>query len=307
MSFELILESMKDPAADLAASELHEVSDLSPEELGRFTGVWVTLPAERQRDMLSAMTGLAEQNAELDFSPIFKTCLKASEYDEVLAIAIEGLWEHEDRSIIPGLIEVLNSDRSAMVRAVAAQALGKFPVLAQEGKLLAKDGDLVYESLLGPLEDEDEYLEVRRRCLESIAPFNTDDIEGYVIWAFNSEDQDLKSSSIYAMGRTGEVAWLPTLIQELGDSDPAVRYETAQACGELGEEGAVLHLVDLLEDEDSMVQLAGIAALGKIGGPLAKRVLLDCASRGDDWLEDAAKAELENIEFLEDPLNLYDS
>ena len=84
--------------------------------------------------------------------------------------------------------------------------------------------------------------------------------------------------------------------------EPSVRYETAHACGELGEEDAVLHLIELLQDEDYQVQLAGIAAIGKIGGPLAKRVLLNCVSEGDAALEDAAKAELENIEFLEDPL-----
>ena len=41
---------------------------------------------------------------------------------------------------------------------------------------------------------------------------------------------------------------------------------------------------------------------GKSAGPLAKRALLNCVSEGDAALEDAAKAELENVEFLEDPL-----
>ena len=306
MAVDSFLEHVADPGAELSPSEFHEVSDLSPEELGQFTRVWLTLPAERQREIITTMTELAEQNADLDFSSIFKSCMNANGDDAVLAVAIEGLWEYEDRSIIPGLIEVLNSDRDQSVRAVAAQALGKFPALAQEGKLLAKDGELVYQSLLAPLEDEDEYLEVRRRCLESIAAFNTDEIEGYLIWAFQSEDQDLKSSAVYAMGRTGEVAWLPTLIEELGSSDPAVRYETAHACGELGGEDAVLHLMDLLEDEDSEVQLASIAALGKIGGPLARKALEHCAEQGDASLEDAARAELENIGLLDDPLSFYD-
>ena len=72
--------------------------------------------------------------------------------------------------------------------------------------------------------------------------------------------------------------------------------------GELGEEDAVPHLVSLLDDDDYQVQLAGIGALGRIGGPLAKKVLVHCVNEGDDVLEDAARAELENIEFLEDPM-----
>jgi HEAT repeat protein len=301
MSFELFLETIRDPASDLSMSEFHEVSDLSPEELGQFAKSWLPLPPERQREIVATMVELAEQNAELDFTAVFKLCLKVSD-EEILEIAIDGLWEHEDRSIIAGLVGVLSSDKNSKVRAAAALALGKFPVLAQEGKLLAKDGELIHQSLMGVLDDEDEEMDVRRRCLESVAPFNTDAIQQFVEWAYTSEDQDLKSSSIFAMGRTGETRWLPTLIRELESSDPIVRYETAHACGELGEEDAILHLIPLLQDDDHQVQLASIAALGKIGGGLAKRVLVNCVKEGDAALEDAAKAELENIELMEDPL-----
>ncbi len=62
------------------------------------------------------------------------------------------------------------------------------------------------------------------------------------------------------------------------------------------------HLVALLDDDDNQVQLAGISALGKIDGPLAKKVLVNCVKDGDAALEDAARSELENIEFLEDPM-----
>lgn len=302
MSFELILETISDPTSRLSLSEFYEISDLSSEELGQFAKSWLPLPTERQREIVSTMAELAEQNVELDFSAVFKMCLKDSD-EEILEIAIEGLWEHEDRSIISGLVDVLRSDKSSKVRAAAALALSKFSVLAQEGKLLAKDSDLIHQNLLGILDDEDEDIEVRRRCLESAASFNTDAIQQFVEWAYTSEDQDLKTSAIFAMGRTGEMRWLPTLIKELESPEPSVRYETAHACGELGEEEAILHLIPLLQDDDHQVQLAGIAALGKIGGGLAKKVLVNCVKEGDAALEDAARAELESIETLEDPLS----
>ena len=301
MSFELFLETVSDPTYDLPLSEFHEVSDLSPEELGQFAKSWLLLPMERQREIVSTMVELAEQNTELDFTAIFKMCLKVSE-EEVLEIAIEGLWEHEDRSVISGLVDVLGSDKNTKVRAAAASALGKFTVLAQEGKLLTKDGELIEQTLMDVLDDDDEDIDVRRRCLESVAPFNTDAIQQFVEWAYTSEDEDLKSSSIYAMGRTGETSWLPTLIKELESSDPSVRYETAHACGELGEEEAIPHLILLLQDDDNQVQLAGIAALGKIGGGMAKKVLVNCVKEGDAALEEAARFELDNIEALDDPM-----
>ena len=177
-----------------------------------------------------------------------------------------------------------------------------FPVLVQEGKLLAKDGDSIQQTLMEVLNDPDQHLEVRRRSLEAVAPFNTSDINEFLSRAYESSDLKLKSSSIYAMGRTGEPAWLPVILKELDSREPTIRYETAHACGELGDEDAVPHLIPLLEDDDYQVQLAGIKALGKIGGPLAKKILLHCAKEGDATLEDAARDELQNIEFLEDPM-----
>ena len=298
MALEEFLETLVDPSVDVAKADLVEMSDLSPSEMGIFARTWFTIPVERQRSIISIMVEQAEDNPELDFLSVFKMCLKDKD-EEVQGKAIEGLWESEDRSIITSLVQILRSDRSPEVRSAAAAALGKFAYLIQEGKLLAKDADVVRDNLMDTLENQDEHLEVRRRSLEAVAPFNTATIQEYVSWAYNSDDLKLKSSSIYAMGRTGETTWLPVLIKELQSSEPSVRYETANACGDLGEEDLVPHLVPLLEDDDYQVQVAGLSALGKIGGSLAKRVLIQCIKEGDAVLEEAARGALESVEFLE--------
>lgn len=301
MSLESFLEALSDDSTEVPLSEFIEVSDMLPDELGQFARTWYLLDVERQRWLISTMTELAEDNPELDFSAVFKMCLKSQD-ETVLEKAMEGLWEYEDRSIVPGLIGVLRSDQAPRVRSAAAVALGKFSALVQEGKLLPKDRDSVHDSLMAVLEDTDQPMEVRRRSLEAIAPFNTGEIKDFVSWAYGSSNLALKSSSIFAMGRTGEIAWLSVLIKELQNPEPAIRYESAHACGELGEEDAVPHLISLLDDEDYQVQAAGVNALGSIGGPLAKKALVHCVKEGDAALEEMARAELENIEFLEDPM-----
>ena len=301
MPLEEFLETLAEPTAEPGASEFVELSDLSPAELGVFARTWFSIDVERQRSIIATMAELAEQNPEFDFNAVFKMCLKGDD-ETVLETAMEGLWEVEDRSIVPNLIQILQSDKSTQIRSSAANALGKFSVLVQEGKMLPKDREAIYDSLMETLADEDEPVEIRRRCLEAVAPFNTDEIRMLLTSAYEGDDLLLKSSSIFAMGRTGEIGWLPVLIKELQNSEPSIRYETANACGELGEEDAVPHLVSLLDDDDYQVQLAGISALGRIGGPLAKKVLVHCVKEGDAVLEDAARAELENIEFLEDPM-----
>ena len=301
MSLEPFIENLADSSAQVPSADFVELSDLSPSELGVFARTWFTIPEDRQLWIVSTMAELAEDSAELDFHAIFKMCLKDGG-EAVVEKAMEGLWELEDRSIIPYLIAILLSDRGPSVRAAAAVALGKFPLLVQEGKLLPKDGDSIHDSLMAVLEDSDQPPEVRRRSLESIAPFNTSAIQSYLSRAYNSGDLGLKSSSIFAMGRTGETSWLPLLIKEIQSSEPSIRYESAHACGELGEEDAVPHLITLLDDEDFEVQMAGISALGQIGGPLAKKILQHCVQEGDATLEEAARAELQNIEFTEDPM-----
>ena len=301
MSMEKFIEGLLDSEIEVPMSDFVEVSDLSPSELGVFARDWLKIPAERQRWAVSTMVELAEDNPELDFCAIFKMCLRDKD-EAVLEKAMEGLWETEDRSVIPSLVQVLRSNRSPSVRASAAVALGKFASLVQDGKLLQKDANMLRENLIAVLENHEEPLEVRRRSLEAVAPFNTEDIKKYVCWAYDSDDHRLKSSSIYAMGRTGETSWLPLLLKELQSKEPTVRYECANACAELGDEDTIPLLITLIQDDDYQVQLAGLNALGKIGGPLAKRALLRCIKEGDAVLEEAARSALENVEFLEDPM-----
>ncbi len=301
MSLDTCLQHLAEEESPLSHSVLQELSGLSPAELGRLARVWYKLSSDRRQKVVAQLAEVAEEDPELDFSPIFKLCLKDS-HEEVRQAAIAGLWEFEDRSLIPGLVRMLREDESGEVRAAAAMGLGKFASLAQDGKILPRDGDIVRGSLMEALGDEKEWLEVRRRALEAVAPFSTGDINKYVRWAYDSEDIKLKCSSIYAMGRTGEPQWMPVVVRELQNPNTPIRYEAANACGVMDEEEMAPHLIPLLHDDDLQVQLAAIAALGEIGGQLAKKALRRCLSQGDPALEEAVTDALENIQVVEDPL-----
>ncbi len=303
MAIDVFIKAVADESEPLSEAPFHEASDPSPTEVGEFDRFLSTLDVEDRREVLTAMVEQAEENLELDFTSIFRYCLK-DEDDRLAQLGIEGLWEQEERWLIAELVELLRSERGPRVRAAAALALGKFSAMALEGKISPEDGALIYRMLMDFLEDEIEDLEVRRRCLEAAAPFNTEEVRDYIRWAYDDEDQDLRSSSVYAMGRTGDTNWLPTLLRELESSDAAVRYETAHACGELGDQEATPYLVELLQDEDPEVRLACIVALGKIGGAYARRALIDCVRDGDAAMSEAAHAEMENLEFLDDPMRL---
>ena len=300
MSFDKCLQDLEKLGQLLDFAYLTELSGLTPDELKKFHTTWKGLDSSRKLNILNALVELAEDNAELDFSSIFRSCLKDID-DTVREKAIAGLWEEEDRNLIPELLKLLQEDHSMSVRSAAATALGKFVELAEGGKLLSKDKATVKESLMDIMKDENENLDVRRRGLEALSPLNTPDIKEYIQWAYTSHDIRLKCSAIYAMGRTGETEWLPFIVEGLTSEIPPVQYEAANACGVLGEEEPVPHLINLLEEDDLEVQRSAVRALGEIGGILAQKALKQCIEIGDVSVADAAQEALDKIDTLDDP------
>jgi HEAT repeat protein len=247
------------------------------------------------------MTELIEDNLDLDFASVFRACLRDKD-DQVRAKAARGLEDSDDRTIIRPLIDLLLKDDSLEVRASAAVSLGKFAAMAQDGKVLKRDGERIRVALMEVIDRDDESLETRRRAIESVASFNSPQVEQIIKEAYDDGNPELKQSAIYAMGQSSDSAWMPIVIQETQSSDPAIRYEAATACGNLGEEDTVPHVIALLNDDDSLVQLASVRALGAIGGSLSKRALQQCLLMGDEAIEEAAKNALEEIEFDDDPM-----
>ena len=91
-------------------------------------------------------------------------------------------------------------------------------------------------------------------------------------------------------------------VQGVAESQPSHPLRGRQRLWRDGRRGGGSHLIPLLNDDDLQVQLAAITALGKVGGPLAKRALRRCLKKEDPVMEDAARAALENIGAVEDPL-----
>ena len=301
MTLERYLADLGDEGQPLRHAALIQLSGLSSDQLVEFKMTWPSISRSRKSDMLRALSYLGEDNLELDFSAVFRACLDDEE-DEVRERAARSLWDCDDRAIIRPLIALLNRDPAPTVRAAAATSLGKFAGLAQEGKLLRRDGERVRTALLAVIDKLDEEPEARRRAIEAVASFDSPEIEGIIRDAYQSDDPKLKQSAIYAMGRSSNSQWLPIVLQQTQHEEPAIRYEAAIACGQLGDEQTVPYLLRLVSDEDAQVQLSAVQGLGAIGGPLAKSALLQCLRSGDEALEEAAQTALNALEFDDDPL-----
>ena len=297
-----LLTDLTDAEKPVTYSGLLQLSDLPAEGLVEFKAVWPGLSTERRREIVRKLVELADDNVEFDFSSILKSCLSDDD-DAIREMAARGLWETEDRAMIRPLVKLLEDDTCPEVRASAAMSLKNFAMMAQNGKLLSRDGDRIRCALIAAVNSPAEDIDVRRRAIEAVASFNTPETNGIVREAYESDNPTLVQSAIYGMGQSSNAGWLPTIVDEMSNPLAAVRYEAATACGLLGEESVVPHLVQRLRDDDSEVRLASIKALGMIGGPMAKNVLRMHLSDGDASMEEAAQEALVGLEFDDDPLS----
>ncbi len=285
-------------------SQLLQLADLETDQIGEFKSAWPSVPEARRRQVVESLLELSEENLHLDFTDVFIACLSDGD-DEVREVATRGLSTCEDRTVIRPLVALLNDDTSVPVRAAAAMALSNFAAMALDGKLITRDEDRIRVALMTTIEREDEFLEVKRRAIETVARLQAPGIVEIIEDAFDSGSLELKQSAIYAMGQTSSEEWLPVVLEEMQHESPAIRFEAANSVGLLGDEGLVPELAELLEDDDLEVRLAAVKALGMVGGPMAKRVLQACLDYDDEALEEAARAALERVEFDGDPLGLY--
>ncbi|GBD11381.1 hypothetical protein HRbin23_01044 [bacterium HR23] len=300
MTLERYLADISDTSRPLKHTVLAGLSGLTPEEVEAVQRVWPTIPVERRRQIVERLSAMAEERVEMDFSPLFRLALKDPD-EEVRALAVGGLWECEDRSLITPLLTLLKCDASPKVRSAAAQGLGKFAGMAVEGHLPPHEGKRILDALVATFRNPKEDVEVRRRALEALAVFPDPVAHDLIRQAYESADPRLRQSAVYGMGRNGDGQWHAVIIKELASPNPAMRYEAAGACAELGEESLVVHLLPLLQDEDLEVRLNAIRALGAIGGNLAKKNLLQLLKSPDATVRDAAQDALEQLRAQEDP------
>jgi HEAT repeat protein len=272
LTFDEALRQLVDEKTPLSSPVLFALSGSNTTEMQFFRRQWPGIPLQRRRQVMSQLVESAEANFELDFNALFHVGLEDPDA-AVRTAAIEGLWEDEEITLIKPLVHVLRQDQAAAARAAAASSLGRFALMAELEELDERHAELVRDALLETIDKADEPIEVRRRAVESVAYLAEDCVRDIIACAYRDPDESMRISAVFAMGRSVDPAWSSTVLDELSNANPAMRYEAARACGELEVEDAVPMLIKLAADADREVQAAAIAALGEIGGKQARHAL----------------------------------
>jgi HEAT repeat protein len=303
VTFSDVIAQLKAGAVALSSPMVYALTAPASRDIKEFALQWPALPVEQRVKIISILAEQAEANFELDFHALFRVAMGDTD-GQVRAVAIEGLWEDEEPTLIRPLVRVLQDDPVIAARAAAATSLGRFVLLLDLDELDERYADPVHSALVDAVGDPEEDLEVRRRAVESIAYWDDPSVADIIGEAYQSEDESMRVSAVFAMGRSADPSWAESVCEELASPNPAMRYEAARAAGELGVKAALPALIKLTTDRDREVQLAAITALGQVGGQRAKEVLERCARSPDEALNLAAEDALAELVLGRKPLDM---
>ena len=296
ISVEEVLNRLLAAPEDLTAQELYAFSDLTREDAARVSREWSGLPIALRQGILRTLVELAEEDISLHLTRLLRIALE-DEDAEVRSRAIDGLWEEADSNLVGVMVQILQNDTDLKPRLGAARILGNYVLMGELDEMDAAPAMRAEEALMSLLLREDEPLELRCRALEGLAYSGETGLRQLIEDAYYAPEEELRVSSLVAMGRSADIRWRAPARAELQNPSALMRAAAAKTAGQLEDKAAVNDLADLLTDAELDVRLAAIGALGTIGGKTA-RELLEAVRLGDDPDEvEAADDALEELMF----------
>lgn len=305
--FEHVIEDLSQDE-QVSIPLLFRLTDMNAADLAHFRATWPTIEPSRRQLIVRHLADITEENFQVDFSEVFAMCL-ADESDAVRLAALDGLWDTERESLIQPIINCMETDSSEEVRASAAATLGHFLLLAEWKQIRQSATAPIVPALLAQVDSPETAQTVRRAALESLGPSNHPRVTNLIEDAYDSGDFDMQVSAVFAMGRSADLRWLSTILDEMLSPETEMRLEAARSAGSLGSSEAIPNLEELLYDEDLEVRLAAVTALGQIGGATAQRILEELAEDPEaDDLYEAIDEAMEEMDWLdgEFDISLFD-
>jgi HEAT repeat protein len=288
-------------SAPEAQSDLEALSDLSRAGQERLKDRWLELPTQSRAALVQRMLADAEETVGHSFGRAMLVALD-DPVANVRVLAVEGLWESSDATVLPLLLERLPEETDSEVRRVMVRRLGHCALQAQLGQLPDSNVPPLRAALRDSLE-RDPDPRVRTEALESIAYLvDEPDLAELIQAAYDTDDAELRAAALRSMGRQADQRWSRRVLEAMRLDEPELRFEAARAAGMLSDARAVQRLIDLVyDDEDGEVRLAAVEALGEIGSEEAVRVLRELAAGDEPAIAEAAEAALDVATLTDAP------
>lgn len=300
--FQQVLNFLLDMNKPFPPVHYHRFSDLSGNELNQFKEIWPKVDPDRRLAIAEDLEELVESDTLVSFDELAKFALEDSD-PRVRATAVRIFWENEDPWLAGTFIKMMEKDADDVVRASAAAALGLFIYLGEMDKISPLLKKRVEDSLFAVHQGSDVPL-VRRRALESLGYSSRQEVGPLLKAALKSHDTEWRASALFAMGRSADDQWSPTILQKLSDSDMEVQLEAVRAAGQLELVSArepLLRMLDQTDELDEDVRMAAIWSLSQIGGENVRAVLEHMQEETEDEDEaDFIELAIDNLALVQD-------
>lgn len=305
--FSEVLRAFKDTSSPFPARYLRSFSDLSRTQLKDLQETWASVSENRKVSLLEDLEQVLESDTLVNFDNLARMVL-FDPSSSVRVSALRLLWECEETSFIPELLNFSTRDEDEAVRAVAASLLGNFLLLGELERIDESTKRNIETGLLNIVRGSDAS-RVRQRALESLGYSSHADVPVLIETAFHSTDNDWIICAICAMGRSADEAWAPQIEKMILSREPEIQFEAIRAAGDLELITARDTLLSLLDEgiDDEETRLAAIWSLSQIGGEEVKEKLNELLTSAEDdeeieWIERA----IENLDFsTSDALEMY--
>ena len=272
---------------------LYRLSDLTEDEMLEFERKWPTVSDERRHEIIRHLVDISEDDFFVDYHPLFANCL-ADPNPAVRSIALYGLWDTTDLTMLEPIIDRLKNDPEAEVQAAAAGSLAHFLLMSAWGQLKGVRIDVIIEALLAAFYDPAARFIVRRAALVALGSVNLPEINKAIEDSYESSERELQLSALFAMGNSADSRWLPIILDEMESPYDEMRQEAVRAAGSIGDSQVIPHLAELAYDDSEDVAQAAIMALAEIGGDQVDEILLQMSE--DPELEEQDQVIMEALE-----------
>jgi HEAT repeat protein len=299
ISIQQLSDALLDIDKPLPARFLYRLSDLEPADLEKLDTIWFQLPIWRRQALMEDIEELSSKDTLLDYVAISRLALK-DEDPKVRLLAVDILWDYEQRDLISTFLNLFAADSDPDVRAAAASGLARFVYAGEIEELPEAKLKEIEEALLAALKNKTTPAQVQRAALESLGYSSRDEVPALIKTAYTSKDKNWIASALFAMGRSANTEWQPEVLSMLQSNLPVLRMEAARAAGELELADALPLLLDLLDDPDENTRQASIWSLSQIGGEGAQEALERLYEDAEDEDElELLESALDNLTFTQ--------
>lgn len=239
---------------------------------------------------------------EIAWSTVTSRMRDPQEHIRLAAFAVLAEFRTQD---VGPLLEDSLLDPSVVIRAKAAEAIGRAKLTSRTGTLLRALDDrapsvriAAMTSLgeLGVASVRDRLVEVVRRdegpesvfAAGALIRLGREDMLADVSAAATYPDPEIRMAALGVLGRLKRPTTVSVLTQGVYDPDASVRAFAAGALGEFGQNSGLSALTHALADEDPRVRAIAATSAGRLGGPHIRSLLQPLLRDADDFVRASA-------------------